>query len=44
MYLSKVVSLLSSLSLVVISLGTDNGDGGNQNHLSVLYTSQHIHY
>ncbi len=25
-------------------LGTDNGDVGKQNHLSVLYTGQRIHY
>ncbi len=29
---------------ILESLGTDNGDGAKQNHLSVLYTSQRIHY
>ena len=26
------------------SLGTGNGDGGKQNQLFVLYTSQRVHY
>ena len=39
------VTLLPNLPTYIIeSLGTDNGDGGKQNHLSVLCTSQRIHY
>ncbi len=29
------------IDMLIESLGTDNGDGGKQNHFSVLYTSQH---
>ncbi len=40
----KVIHSSSWPHLVIESLGTENGNGGKQNHLFVLYTSQRIHY